>query len=263
MPHGASAMEQHLHHLPDIREKLRRVLVGIQEAAVASEDDGALLGVAESLALASGRLFEVDRLRPPRVEAQARMQEAWETLRVARAKLVEVDPGQLVPQCQVLSEVLHALEESAGGHGPEPAGRKDRKGLVLVPEEELAASEQAQAAAAPARDRRGAERRLLEVEIGLTSESTFYTGLTMDLSSGGVFVATYDLLPVGTSVNLEFDLPTGRRVKVDGEVKWLRKSSTADLIPGMGVAFRSLRTEDVRTIEAFCRQRPPIYYEVD
>ena len=44
------------------------------------------------------------------------------------------------------------------------------------------------------------KRVFVEVEIGLSSESHIYTGLSLDVSTGGVFVATYEPARSGTAV---------------------------------------------------------------
>src|SRR5690606_33013623 len=77
------------------------------------------------------------------------------------------------------------------------------------------------AGASSRRNRRSTPRTLLEVDIGLLSQSHFYTGLSMDLSKGGVFVATYDPLPPGALVTLFFQLPTGA-IEAAGIVRWTR-----------------------------------------
>ena len=46
-------------------------------------------------------------------------------------------------------------------------------------------------------DRRQARRRY-QVEVGVASDHNVYTGFTEDISSGGLFVATHDILPIGT-----------------------------------------------------------------
>jgi len=112
-------------------------------------------------------------------------------------------------------------------------------------------------------ERRATKRIVLEVELGFQSESNFYTGLTLDLSTGGVFVATYELLPVGTLVTLDFALPESHCVKVEGEVRWLRDARTNDQTPGMGISFSSLQQEDLEAIREFCKSRGPLYYDMD
>ena len=115
----------------------------------------------------------------------------------------------------------------------------------------------------PWADRRASPRREVETEVSFTSESNFYQGFSEDLSDGGLFVATYDLQPVGTKMDIEFTLPTGHIVKTIGEVRWLRelRDDDPEIRPGMGVQFRELLPEDEEAITAFLQARAPIFYD--
>ena len=112
----------------------------------------------------------------------------------------------------------------------------------------------------PTDNRRKHSRVALAVEIDLSSESHFFSGLSGDLSEGGVFVETYRDIPVGSEVELEFDLPNGS-VTAHGSVKWHRDHSDSSP-PGVGVAFDDLSEEGKEIIVAFCARRAPLYYDV-
>lgn len=105
-------------------------------------------------------------------------------------------------------------------------------------------------------------RRTFEVELEFTEDSQFYAGLTQDISQGGVFIATYKLLPIGRQLHLSFDLPDGTRVSAKGEVRWVRESTCATTRPGMGIAFMDLCAESLEAISKFCRERPPLYMDL-
>jgi uncharacterized protein (TIGR02266 family) len=109
---------------------------------------------------------------------------------------------------------------------------------------------------------RRTSRRCCELQLEFTEDTHFYAGLTQDISQGGVFIATYRLLPVGRRLELDFDLPNGTHVKASGEVRWLRESTAPSVRPGMGVAFLDLPTESLHAIGEYCRERPPLYMEV-
>jgi len=109
---------------------------------------------------------------------------------------------------------------------------------------------------------RRAPRRSCEIELEFTEDTHFYAGLTQDISQGGVFIATYKVLPVGHRLQLEFDLPDGMHVSANGEVRWLRETASATSRPGMGVAFLDLPDDSREAITEFCRKRPPLYMDV-
>lgn len=124
--------------------------------------------------------------------------------------------------------------------------------------------------ASPKDAKTGAERRVaqrveLEAEIGVYSDTNFYTGYSLDVSEGGIFVATYNLEPLGTEIELDFILPGGFQVKAKGIVRWLRDPIEIedDVSPGMGIQFQSLTSEQKAHLTAFIEERAPLFYDGD
>jgi uncharacterized protein (TIGR02266 family) len=110
-------------------------------------------------------------------------------------------------------------------------------------------------------EHRAAPRTSLVVELHMASDSHFFSGLSGDISEGGVFVSTYRDLATGTPVDLEFSLPGSHHVvHAKGEVRWHR-SASPDMPPGVGIAFDELPDEDRALIHRFCTLRPPLYYD--
>jgi uncharacterized protein (TIGR02266 family) len=111
-------------------------------------------------------------------------------------------------------------------------------------------------------DLRTAPRVNLCVDIGFRSETNFYTGYTDDLSTGGLFVATFNLKPIGTSLALVFCLPAGREIETEGIVRWIRdtREYNSGVVTGMGIQFCGLLSEDADAIRAFIALRDPIFY---
>lgn len=107
--------------------------------------------------------------------------------------------------------------------------------------------------------RHSGERVRVEADLGLLSDSNFYTGLSQDISAGGLFVATYQPRPPGTRVTLFFVLPGGHTIHADGVVRWTTDGS-GDVSPGMGIAFEGLAPGDLDAIEEFCSLRSPMYH---
>lgn len=115
------------------------------------------------------------------------------------------------------------------------------------------------------RERRKDDRFDFEVEVGFETDSNFYTGLTQDISSGGLFVATHNLKPVGTKFTLQFKLPGGNAtMDVEAEVRWLRETTSlhrSDGPHGMGVRFNNLTPEQKQAIEIFLKKRDSLFYD--
>ena len=116
-------------------------------------------------------------------------------------------------------------------------------------------------ARAPLEEHRSSRRVSVEVDIHLSSDSHFFSGLSGDISEGGLFFSTYRPLTVGTQVDVEFSLPrTERAIHARGEVRWIREH-LPEQPRGVGIAFEELSDEDRDAIHAFCSARPPLYYE--
>jgi uncharacterized protein (TIGR02266 family) len=111
-------------------------------------------------------------------------------------------------------------------------------------------------------ERRQNERVTLQVEIGLHSESNFFTGFTEDLSEGGLFIATYQVLPIGTRVRATFAIPGGEELEVEATVVWVRRFAGEGAGPGMGVRFENLSAENEQYIRRFMKHRAPLFHDV-
>lgn len=112
-------------------------------------------------------------------------------------------------------------------------------------------------------ERRTATRVDLEIEVGLETDSNFYTGLTQDISTGGLFVATHRLRPIGERVVLKFGLPnTQQPIVVEGEVRWLREAGVhTDAPTGMGLKFLNLSSQARMSIASFLNKRESLFYD--
>lgn len=112
---------------------------------------------------------------------------------------------------------------------------------------------------------RAAERFDLEVKVDLESDHNFYTGLTQNISSGGLFIATHHLRKIGDRITLKFTLPGSEKVLVvETEVRWIRENSAllrAENGTGMGVRFINLSAEASAAINAFVQSRESLYYD--
>ena len=115
------------------------------------------------------------------------------------------------------------------------------------------------------KDDRINERAPLEVEVSMDSEHNFYTGITRDISAGGVFVATYDPPPPGTVIELELALPTApERFRITGIVRWVRdlSASCEGCPPGSGIEWFNISEGALLAIERFVNRRDSLFYDV-
>ena len=112
---------------------------------------------------------------------------------------------------------------------------------------------------------RSSERFDLEVKVDLESDHNFYTGLTQNISAGGVFIATHVIRRIGDRITLKFTLPGSEKtIDVETEVRWIRENSALHRIEGaqgMGVRFINLTPEASAAINGFLESRDSLYYD--
>ncbi|MFW6354989.1 MAG: PilZ domain-containing protein, partial [Verrucomicrobiota bacterium] len=95
-------------------------------------------------------------------------------------------------------------------------------------------------ASIPSRTSSSLDWMLDRAAVTMTSDCNLYVGFTADMSEGGLFVATHELLPIGEVVDLRIDLGDGGEpVEVEAEVRWLRpvEDASEDVMPGFGARF--------------------------
>ncbi len=110
---------------------------------------------------------------------------------------------------------------------------------------------------------RAHERFSAHVEVSLQSDHNFYTGFTENISSGGLFISTRELLPIGTVFQLQMSLPTMPDCRIDCEVRWqrLEQLDNPESVPGMGVRFINLDEQTSRAMNDFIRLRDTLFYD--
>lgn len=112
--------------------------------------------------------------------------------------------------------------------------------------------------------RRAGDRADVFIGVDVTSEHNFWTGLTMNMSEGGIFVATHHHVPVGTRVTVSMCLPFERDpITVLAEVRWTRGYSGQDEVPpGIGLQFVDLDDRAHAKIRQFVATiREPLFYD--
>ncbi len=94
-------------------------------------------------------------------------------------------------------------------------------------------------------------------------DHTFYTGFVENISSGGLFIATFDLEPtIGDKFEIVFQLPSGGKVEVVSEVAWIRLFSPTrpDMPPGFGVQFLDLSNDSEKEINEYISRAGSMFF---
>ena len=107
----------------------------------------------------------------------------------------------------------------------------------------------------------------LSVEFSITGDTvhTFYTGLAEDISTGGVFLATHQIYPIGSEITLNFDI-SGKKISLKAIVRWVKAAEifdNTDIPPGVGLQFVNLSQGAKDVIDAFTKKREPMFVDVD
>ncbi len=107
------------------------------------------------------------------------------------------------------------------------------------------------------RERRKAQRILINLEVDYACEDTFLFAYITDISALGIFIRTMNPEPPGTQLNMRFTLPDDEVVlEAEGEVIWInsfRPGDFSNLNPGMGVRFIDLERQQKRRIRRLVR----------
>jgi len=104
------------------------------------------------------------------------------------------------------------------------------------------------------------------IKLEQGSDHVLWSDLTLDVSRGGVFVATFLSLSVGTVVHLLLtfegdDIP----VAATGIVRWTRPHRDgSDGVAGAGIQFSEIDAPSIAKAERFAREvRGPMIFEPD
>lgn len=92
------------------------------------------------------------------------------------------------------------------------------------------------------------------VAVEFRSSASFLITYSINLSRGGLFVETFQELPLGGPVALSFRIPGTGEVTLAGVVAWRREASSPDGPPGIGVEFTDITAQLGATIDTLVAQ---------
>lgn len=260
----------------EARENLGKALAALQEDPNIPPD---VLAVAQNIAQAVGALFEAERASSE-PDGKSCVKNALGSLSQTLALLQDVRETHAGIQtatetlAQAMS-LLFPLTTAPTRHPPARVSAPPSGSLPPAPKtpsvQPSSAPSSTRPAPTPERPSQSADaahqatvaREQVEANLGATTESNFYVGFSGEISQGGVFVSTYNILPVGTAVQLHVTLPGNLSTDVNGSVRFVRDpmDMSSDSEPGMGVAFEGLAKDSRELILRFIRKRPPMFYD--
>ncbi|MBX3187073.1 MAG: TIGR02266 family protein [Labilithrix sp.] len=113
-------------------------------------------------------------------------------------------------------------------------------------------------------DERCAERVDVKAVVDVFGDDNFWTGLSVNISEGGIFVATYAAVPIGAHVTVQIAMRfEDEPLVVDAVVRWTR-AACADAPPGIGLQFVDIDERTIARVREFIQTvREPLLYEAE
>lgn len=225
------------------REELGKALATLQEDPRTPPD---VMGVAQNIAQAVGALFDAEQATDERAGKNC-IRNALGSLSQTMALLQDLKSGHrgVLAATASIAGAMSKLHPLTVVPSMAPGRMSSTPPHTHIP-------------ASP-----GARRGTLEANVGVSSETNFYVGFSGEIAEGGVFVATYNTLEVGSLVVVTVSLPGGYEFRVPGYVHFVRDpmDMTDESEPGMGVKFEQLPSDNRELILRFIRKRAPMFYD--
>lgn len=102
-------------------------------------------------------------------------------------------------------------------------------------------------------ERRESTRYDVRLDVNYRHGDNYLFSMTSDASDLGIFLVSEDPLPVGSTLELEFNAPSSREpIRVAGTVTWVEHGATGKE-PGMGIKFIDLTPNVQARIKSLIR----------
>ena len=105
-------------------------------------------------------------------------------------------------------------------------------------------------------------------ELGVHSSTNFYKGLSGNdvIDSGGIFIATYQIPPIGRELLIHVTMPGGYEFEARGIVRWTREAPLSaaggqEAPPGFGAQFLDIPQEGRQLVYRYVRNREPLFHD--
>lgn len=100
--------------------------------------------------------------------------------------------------------------------------------------------------------RRTDPRYARRLDVELVADGKTVVAQCLNLSLGGMFVETTEAVPLQTSIQIRFRVPTQPEViDVTGEVRWTERPNQPGGPSGLGIRFHGLRARDVWALNRY------------
>jgi hypothetical protein len=248
------------------KETLGKALAALQEVEDVPED---VEKVTENIAQAVGALFEAERASSE-LDGKSAIRSALGFLSQTLALLQDVSDE--LPALQTATETLATAMSGLYPLTMRPTMTPDVSEVARV----AAASVIPKAASIPKEltvpvsssqsdddsDDTTEAAHEVEVNVGGNTQSNFWMGFG-GYDEAGVFLCTYEVLPVGVDCNVLVTLPGMLEFQAKGNVRFVVDplDFTSDAEPGVGIQFHELNDEAKALMKRFIQKRAPMFYD--
>ncbi len=256
------------------REKLGNALQALQSDPNIPDD---VMAVASNIAQSVGALFEAQNASSE-IDGKASIKASLGSLSQTLALLQDVRSKHagIKTATETIAQVMNLLYPLTTAPSRAPSAAPPAQDAAATVKSAPPAAAQKPASVHPKAANRTSNsihppvapkptgpRTKVEANIGATTESNFYVGFSGEISEGGVFLSTYEVLPTNTSVEVFVTLPGGFDFKTHGWVRFVRDpfDLSSDSEPGIGIQFESLEAASRDLVLRFVRKRPPMFFE--
>lgn len=244
-----------------------RALDGVRRALGALQGDAsghpAVAQAAEAVASSLGLIHGLTGGAPAQAAAPASHRAAPQDMAFAGTMVAATHAAPPPTQPSAALRVQHA--QPAAPQWAPPPGTSPTE--PARPAAQIAhAHAPAQAAVAPAAAAGGVLR--VAAELGVHSATNFYKGLSGNdlFDSGGIFIATYQIPPIGRDLIIHVSMPGGYEFEAKGIVRWTREAPLSSVgglesPPGFGAQFTDISAEGKQLIQRYVRNREPLFHD--
>jgi uncharacterized protein (TIGR02266 family) len=251
------------------RESLARALTALQSDPNAPPQ---LIELAAPIAQSMGALMQIEKtgqLAPHADLALNNVRTALSSLQQQGGAHPSVGPAmEAVASSLALVHNLWRLAQPQGAAAPQaapaPAFASPQQPAAQAGAASPGAAQAPRGAPAPASA--PGEGAIVNAELGTQSATNFYKGLSGNdiIDHGGLFVSTYMVPKIGTSVRLKVSLPGGYEFEANAVVAWSREASDGGgeaAPPGFGAKFTQITQEARQLIYRYVRNREPLFHD--
>lgn len=118
------------------------------------------------------------------------------------------------------------------------------------------------ASPAPAGPTRRSTRRVpCNISMSVENDGRTYTSKTLDISHGGIFLATEEELEIGTRLSMTFQFPSSEHeISAMGKVAWVGSGGADGSRTGVGVKFSRIDPKDLKLIVDYVNNVSRVVY---